>query len=191
MNNRVKKNTDCIFALAAFILSCFFVSGCENDEAKIKLWTEKKMMVEEARSVTCYFSQTGIMKAKLTAPLMFRYQTDTIYTEFPKSLHVDFFDENTKMESQLDALYGKYFESQNKVYLRDSVVVMNIKGDTLRCPELWWDQQTKTFYTDKVVRIHTKDKHIYGGRGLEADQAFSWYIIKDPTGTILVSDSLQ
>jgi LPS export ABC transporter protein LptC len=148
-------------------------------------------MGEEAKNVTSYFSQMGIMKAKLTAPLLLRFQTDTIYTEFPKSLHVDFYDANVKMESQLDALYGKYFENLNKVFLRDSVVVMNIKGDTLRCPELWWDQQTKTFFTDKIVRIHTKDKHIYGGRGLEADQAFSWYIIKEPTGTILVSDSLQ
>lgn len=191
MTNRVKKNIDCIILSAAFILSCFFISSCENDEAKIKVWTEKKPLFEEAKNVTSYFSQMGIMKAKLTAPLLFRFQTDTIYTEFPKSLHVDFYDANIKMESQLDALYGKYFENLNKVFLRDSVVVMNIKGDTLRCPELWWDQQTKTFFTDKIVRIHTKDKHIYGGRGLEADQAFSWYIIKEPTGTILVSDSLQ
>jgi len=178
MTNRAKKNIDCIVISAALILSCFFISGCENDEAKIKVWTEKKPLFEEAKNVTSYFSQMGIMKAKLTAPLLFRFQTDTIYTEFPKSLHVD-------------SLYGKYFENLNKVFLRDSVVVMNIKGDTLRCPELWWDQQTKTFFTDKIVRIHTKDKHIYGGRGLEADQAFSWYIIKEPTGTILVSDSLQ
>jgi LPS export ABC transporter protein LptC len=191
MNSRVKKNIDCIILSAAFILGCFFISGCENDEAKIKMWTEKKAIGEDAKSVTSYFSQMGIMKAKLTAPVLLRFQTDTIYTEFPKSLHVDFYDTNTKMESQLDALYGKYFENLNKVFLRDSVVVMNIKGDTLRCPELWWDQQTKTFFTDKIVRIHTKDKHIYGGRGLEADQAFSWYIIKEPTGTILVSDSLQ
>jgi len=191
MTSRVRKNIDCIILSAAFILSCFFISGCENDETKLKEWTEKKPMSEEAKNVTSYFSQMGIMKAKLTAPILYRFQTDTIYTEFPKSLHVDFYDANIKMESQLDALYGKYFENLNKVFLRDSVVVMNIKGDTLRCPELWWDQQTKTFFTDKIVRIHTKDKHIYGGRGLEADQAFSWYIIKEPTGTILVSDSLQ
>ncbi len=121
---------------------------------------------------------------------MLRYNTDTVYTEFPKTLHVDFYNDSTKVESQLDALYAKYFESLNKVFLRDSVTIFNIKGDTLRTPELWWDQIQKKFYTDKQVRIQTKDKHIYGGKGLEAGQDFSWYIIKQPTGTVLMPSDM-
>ncbi len=172
---------------AAILCGCLFVLGCENDERVIKELTEKKTMVDEARDVTTLFSQQGVLKAKLMAPLMLRYTTDTAFIEFPKSLHVNFYNDSIKVESQLNALYGKYYESLNKVYLRDSVMVYNVKGDTLRCPELWWDQVQKKFYTDKQVRIRTIDKHIYGGQGLEAGQDFSWYIIKQPTGTVLVS----
>ncbi len=146
-------------------------------------------MVEEAINVNTLISQNGTIKARMIAPLMLRYQADTNYFEFPKTIYVEFFNDSTIIENRLHARYAKYFDSQNKVYLRDSVVVYNIKGDTLRCPELWWEQTTQMFYTDKPVWIHTKDKRIYGEKGLEAGQDLSWYIIKQPTGTALIPES--
>ncbi|MDP9229626.1 MAG: LPS export ABC transporter periplasmic protein LptC [Bacteroidota bacterium] len=151
-------------------------------------WNEKKIMVEEAKNIVTYLSQQGHMKAKLTSPLMLRYLADTIYAEFPKTLHVDFYDDSTKIESQLNAEYGKYFESLNKVYLRDSVIVYNIKGDTLRCPELWWDEQQQKFYNDKPTKIDTKTEHLYGKNGIEANQDFSIIILNQPTGTVQIKD---
>lgn len=178
------------FHQAAILLSCLFVFGCENDEKSIREWNEKKVMVEEAKNVESIFSQQGKLKARLFAPLMLRYQADTVYVEFPKKLHVNFYDSTGQLESQLDALYGKYMESENKVLLRDSVVVSNIKGDTLRCPELWWDQNSHRFYTDKSVRIKSVDKQIYGGRGLDAEQDLSRWTIFQPTGTVATPDGM-
>lgn len=177
---------------SAVLLSSFLLlPGCENSEKALREWSENKTMVEEAREITTLFSQRGQMKAKLTAPLMLRYQTDSVYIEFPKSLHVDFFDSTGQKESQVDALYGKYFETTNRVFLRDSVMVATVKGDTLRCPELWWNQATGKFYTDKLVRIKTVDKLIYGGRGMEADQDLSNVTIYQPTGVIAAPDVMQ
>lgn len=173
---------------AAILSSCLFVLSCENDEGVLNTWTKKVVMVDEVRNVQTIFSQEGTLKAKLAAPLMLRYQADTIYIEFPKTLHVDFFDSTGKKESQLDAHYGKYFESINKVFLKDSVVVSNIKGDTLKCPELWWDQNTRKFYTDSVVRLKTIDKTIYGGKGMQADQDLSRVSIFQPTGIVLMKE---
>lgn len=175
---------------AAVWCGCFFFWGCENDEKLIAAWTEKKVMVDEVKDITTLFSQQGRLRAKLKAPLMLRYQADTVYVEFPKTLHVDFYDSLTRVESWLDARYGKYFETFNKVFLRDSVKVINIAGDTLTTPELWWDQAARKFYTDREVRIATKSKRIYGGKGLEAGQDISWYIIKQPSGTVLLGNDL-
>ncbi len=147
-------------------------------------------MTEEATDIVSYFSDHGIMKAKLTAPYMLRVLADTVYIEFPHSLHIDFYDSSKNIETKLDALYGKYFETLNKAYLRDSVIVINVKGDTLTSPDLWWDQNMKMFYTDSVAQYHTKDKHITGGKGLRATQDLSSVIFKEPTGTVLVTDSL-
>ena len=103
---------------------------------------------------------------------------DSPFVEFPKSLHVDFYNDSLVIESQLDARYGKYRELDNKVLLRDSVVVKNIsKGDTLITPELWWDQKAEKFYTDKPVHILKKGGTDIHGIGFEAPQDFTSYTI--------------
>jgi LPS export ABC transporter protein LptC len=165
-------------------------SGCENKVQDLPSNTKKTTVPEEAKQVESYLSEGSLVKGKLTAPYMLRIQkADSPYAEFPRSLHVDFYNASMVIESKLDALYGKYLQNQNKVYLRDSVVVKNVlKGDTLHSQELWWDQKTERFYTDKPVRIYTKTKILFG-TGMEADQNFKWYKITHLTGSILTSSN--
>lgn len=174
---------------AALITSCCFVYSCENDPKVINSWTKKVIMKEEAINIESYLSQGGKMKAKLKAPLMWRVAADTLYVEFPKSLHVDFYNDSTKVESWLDSKYGIYYEGIGKVYLRDSVVVITGKGDTLRSPDLWWDQNARLFYTDKYAVYHGPGKVIHGGKGLVATQDLNSVIFNEPTGTVKVSEN--
>lgn len=171
---------------AALIVGCFCISSCENDVKQIDDLLVRKTGIEEGVNVTSYMSQDGVMKAKLTAPYMLRYMLDTPYLEFPRKLHVDFYNDSGVVESTLDALYAKYRENERKVFLRDSVRVINILNrDTLRTSELWWDQETEEFYTDKPVQVNQKDKTIYGNNGLRAAQNFSWYTFYGTHGTVL------
>ena len=188
-----------------FLLGLTVVVGfaaCQEKEKKAVVYKQHPIPPEEADSVTSYLSEGGMdkgalesrVKGKLTAPYMLRIQrTDSPYTEFPRTLHVDFYQDSVTMnqkpiiESKLDALYGKYLSAQNKVYLRDSVVVRNIlKGDTIHCQDLWWDKNTERFSTDKPVRIYTKDKTIFGV-GMDADQNFRNYNIHKMTGEVWTS----
>lgn len=187
MIKRILKNIDQKFT-AVLVMGCFFLVACENDPQVIKEWTERKTMVEVGKNIESYLSQGGEMRAKLVSPIMYRYQADTVYTEFPETLHVDFYDDSVKVESRLDAMYGKYYENLNKVYLRDSVRVINNEGDTLRCPDLWWDQNLQKFYTDKPARLDGKDKHIVGNAGLEATQDLKVIQFKYPTGPFQVKE---
>ena len=154
------------FFYVCFCLMLFLLAGCENSEQEIKELTEKKIGVDEARMIETYFSQAGKMRAKLTAPLMYRYQDTLPRVEFPNTLHVDFYNDSMQVESILDALYGRYIEGQKKMYLKDSVVVIQkFNQDTLRCQELWWDQNKEIFYTDKPVKITKKDGTVLPGKG--------------------------
>ena len=172
----------------AALAGCFLLLSCENDEKLVDALTRKQTMVDVAIDVVSYYSQGGKVKAKLTAPLMRNYQVDTPYIEFPQTLHVDFYNDSTmQIESQLDARYGKYRENEKRVFLKDSVQVFNIKGDTLRCMELWWDQQKGQFYTDKPARIYRKDRTvIYGEDGLTAKQDFSEVTVHRGSGQLPV-----
>lgn len=177
------------FYAAALVMSCCFFSSCENTQEEIDKWTKNKVMQEEAISIESYISQEGKMKAKLKAPLMLRVMADTPYVEFPRSLHVDFYNDSTKIETFLDSKYGKYFENLNKVYLRDSVVVITLKGDTLRCHDLWWDQNKEMFYTDSIATYRNPGNDIRGGKGMEATQDLKTVKFKEPLGTVQISES--
>ena len=186
MNNHILIRRKILYA-AALITGCCFFYSCENDPKVVDDLTRNVIEVEEGRQIEAYLSQEGSMKAKLSAPLMLRVLLkDTPYVEFPKALHVDFFNDAAKIETWLDSKYGKYFESIDKVYLRDSVIVINVRGDTLRAPELWWDQKAKLFYTDSVAEYHRIDKHIFGGKGLIATQDMTEVTFKIPTGIVNV-----
>ena len=87
--------------------------------------------MKRLKDVDIIYSLGEKTKAKLTAPYMLRHQESTPYVEFTKTLHTDFFDDSLRIESKLDAHYGKYMEAESKVFLKDSVVVFNAKGDTL------------------------------------------------------------
>src|SRR5690348_16425054 len=109
-----KNRTLCLFKImAALCTGCFFILSCENDQKLIDALTKDKVLVEEAKNVEAYLSQESFVKARLRSPLMLRYENikDTTYAEFPKTLHVDFIDSTAKIQSWLDAKYGKYYES--------------------------------------------------------------------------------
>lgn len=185
-----KKISNRFLRWAAMLCGCFFFSACENDQKTIDEMTRPKAMIEEARNIETYLSQGSMLKAKLWAPYMLRSSSDTTFVEFPRTLHVNFFDSTGKVDSHLDALYGKYFESQNKVYLRDSVLVYNMQGDTLRSPDLWWDQNTQLFYTDKKVWIKRQGTVLLG-KGMDSRQDLSDIHIRQVTGFVDLPDSLR
>lgn len=180
------------------VVACLAMA-CGEKKKAAKPTGPQKIVPEEVDSIVSMLSEPSMgpdnklsakVKGKLTAPFMLDFpRPDTPYAEFPRTLHVDFYNDSMQIESKLDAHYGKYYINQDKVFLKDSVVVMNIiKKDTVHCRTLWWDQHTERFTTDDPVRIYTPDKILYG-TGMEADQNFRWYTIKKMTGMVLTQGS--
>jgi LPS export ABC transporter protein LptC len=190
-NNGQESSARKIFftSISILFLLSVILSSCDT-EGELKGINNKNLGVEEIKDADINYTLGGKAKAKLLSPLMLRVQDTVPYVEFPNKLHVDFFNDSGTVDSRLDALYGKYYESQSKVFLKDSVIIKNILGDTLYCDELWWDRNRvgTEFYTDKPVRIRRK-MEIINGIGMEARQDFKeWHIIQS-TGIIKVPNS--
>ncbi len=175
---------------AVLFLGCIFLSACENSDKDIKGMSSKTIGIEEAKNVVVRYSIGGRQKAVLSGPLMYRVQDTVPYIEFPSTIHVDFFNSEDSIESILDAKYAKYKETQKKVFLKDSVRIINVKGDTLYSDELYWDRSRTNaeFYTEKPVKIRTRT-HIINGIGMEARQDFKEWHILQSTGEIKVPTS--
>ena len=96
--------------LPAALSGCLFFPSCSNDIEKVNAFFQQKTGVDEAVDVESYMSQGGRMKVRLRSPLMLRYQDTLPRMEFPKSLHVDFFDSTMQVQSQVDARFARYLD---------------------------------------------------------------------------------
>ena len=169
INTSLYKN---IRLAVALMSSCFFILACENNVNEVQALSARIGGIDVGKDVSIFISTDGKMSAKLMAPLMKKYLLDSgKMVEFPNTLKVDFYKDSLHIESKLSANYANYKEAENKVFLRDNVVVYNVLGDTLWCKEMIWDQITNKFTTDKevIVKQHNPIAKIYG-KGFEANQ---------------------
>lgn len=169
-------------------------TACENDIDVVNSITaeaEKKLPLESSKNVEFLYSDSAIVRARLNAPQIDRYGGKKPYLEMPLGMNVVFYQEDKKEQTKLTANYGIGYDSGNgvmeKMEAKGNVIVINEKGDKLNTEHLIWNTFTKKIYTDAFVKITTKDQTIIGD-GMEADQDFSNYRIKNVTGTFDVGD---
>jgi LPS export ABC transporter protein LptC len=91
-----------------------------------------------------------------------------------------------KVISNITAQYAKYFEADERWEAKNNVVAVNIKGDTLKTEYLVWDTRKGKISSDQFVKIIRKDQ-IITGIGLESNQDFSNYEIKNIKGHIYIN----
>jgi LPS export ABC transporter protein LptC len=182
------------FFYNSFILLILLLSfnACENDIAVVNsLVPENELPLESEKNVEYIYSDSAIIRAKLTAPQMDKYGGKKNYMELPKGMHVIFYSEEKKEQTNLTADYGKGYDDgsgMNKMEAKRNVVVINEKGERLNTEHLIWDAVTKTIYTEEFVKITTKNETIWGD-GLKADQDFSKWKILHPKGFVAVNEN--
>ncbi|XZF14768.1 LPS export ABC transporter periplasmic protein LptC [Chitinophagaceae bacterium MMS25-I14] len=167
-----------------------FLSACHNDPKEVSALTGGSVAQEDkATDVTIIYSDGGKVKARLYAKEFIRNDKAKYpYTDMKKRVYVEFFNDSMKVDNTLSAKYARYYDAQQNVLVRDSIVVKNRKGEQLNTEELVWNQQKQRFFTEKFVRITTPTRMLYGD-GLEANQDFTWYTIKHLKGTVQVNKS--
>jgi LPS export ABC transporter protein LptC len=136
--------------------------------------------------VTILYSIGGKTKARLSTHTFVRSESSNPpYTEMKDGLKVEFYDDSAVVKSTLTARYGRWYERESNVLLRDSVHIINDKGEQLFTKELVWNQKLQKFFTEKPVRIITPTQVLYGS-GMEANQDFSLYQITNISGSVQV-----
>jgi LPS export ABC transporter protein LptC len=94
-----------------------------------------------------------------------------------------FFDDDLNVTSTLTAGYAVSREQDQVMEARQNVVVVNSRGDRLNTEHLVWDEKTRRIHSDAFSRITTATEVIYGN-GMEANEEFTRYRIKDVKGVL-------
>jgi len=178
-----------ILILLGFSFTLMFFA-CENDMREVmNLPMNKKMPSQIGDSVTLIYTDSAQLKVVLKANRMLVYNKNVTepFTVLSKGLFVTFFDEEEKISSTLKANYGVRFDLSKRMEAKYAVEVVNKEGKKLETEKLIWDEANKRIYTDAAVKI-TTDKEIITGKGLESNQDFTKYTLKEVTGTIQIKN---
>lgn len=182
------KNSSYLFLLMVFVIT---ISSCQPDRNEIMAIGKKTVMPDlTGKGVTMLYSDSTVLKIKLQTPQMQKYEKGVKepVTIMPKGLFVIFYDDKGKEATTLKADYGVKYEVSKRMEVRYNVEVVNVNGEKLNTEHLVWDEKKKKIISDAFVKITTA-KNIIMGKGLESNQDFTQYEIKEITGSIRVDDN--
>lgn len=176
-----------------FILLLISNSGCKNDLDDVRSFiTKDTIPTMYAKNVSIAESENGNLKYKLTAPVLYRYESAKGATvKFPEGFKVVFFDSLNPdlIRTEITAKYGINKEVEKIMEAKSDVIVINhLKGEQLNTEHLVWNQITKKVFSDVFVKITTPDKILYGD-GMQSDERFNHWRIRKPRGEMYVNEN--
>lgn len=161
----------------------FTLVSCENSLDKIaKLSADEITADEVSDSLTVIYTDSAKVKFIIFGQQVEKYNGDKPKTIINNGLKVRFFDKKEFNTATLTSIYGEIDEKTQAIVCKYDVVFKNHEKDqTLFTEELQWDQKNGKVYTPGNVTIKQGDGYLYG-KGMEANEDFSWYKIIYPTG---------
>lgn len=184
MNKTISHN----FLYFLILLTMTSILSCTNKPEDIEKAEKQEIKKEEfGREIEILITKKGNPNIKITAPKVVRNYSGKPFNEFPEGMNLFVFNEAGTIESTLTAKYGKMGDNSTEMIAKDSVVVINKKGETLNTEHLIWDKENSKIKTEGFVKIQTEDEIIYGD-GFESNDDFTEYEITNINGIVRVKD---
>ena len=174
-----------VFSIGTALLAGLALAACEK-KAAVGLPQPYNGPLMETTNVVELVSDSAKLKFQLAAPL--QQQFDNSDLVWPKGLKVTFYSADGKkaVVNTMVAKYGKYDKAKNLYIMRGDVRVANVPNQQkMSTEEMFFDKNKQLIYTDSAmfVKVETPTEYI-DGYGLTANQNFSRYSIKRPTGIL-------
>jgi LPS export ABC transporter protein LptC len=178
--------------MALYIVHCtLFITLFSCEEEKKPQRVEYKGPIEEIQNVKLLYSEAATLKVKMTTARQLRYVNDD--RKYPNEIHVDFYDPTgQQVVTTLRSDSGRYEKARDIYTVMGHVVVLNkLKQEKLQTNLLHWNPNTKKVYTENKVIVSSQltGEKLYG-LGLDANQDFSRYAIRKPTGVFNLEGGL-
>lgn len=174
--------------LLTIVLNAGFVA-CENDLEVVQAFNDPEKVPDatgENYEILRYDSAQ--LKGKIVSDLVLRFSLiKEPYLEFPKGIHVQFYDSLKNVKAEVKSKYAIYKEKQKLWEARKDVVVISKDGKQLNTEQLFWDQNKKIIYSNKFCRITTPNANLTGNKFI-ADEDFSSYELTAVQGPLKVKD---
>lgn len=172
----------CFWGKAIFtVLILVTLLSCEEDK-NAKLFIPYKGPLEEAEAIEVLYSEAAQLKVRVTTSKQIKLPSEDKI--FPKPVMVEFYGPNGQVLTTLRSDSARYDFKSGFYKVKGNVKVVNTqKQERLMSDELTWDPNTQKIYTDKAVTIESLSSgERINGLGLDANQDFTQYSVRKPTG---------
>jgi LPS export ABC transporter protein LptC len=156
-----------------------FLSSCIKEKKEIVdiVFDPQTSYTLKEKNVESLVSDSGVTRYKIITDtwLVFGKAAEP-YWYFPDGVYLEKFDTLFNVEASIKADTAYYFERRKIWELDGNVDVSNLDGNRFQTPQLFWDQNKETIYSDSFIKI-TKGENINTGYGFHSNQDMSVYEI--------------
>ena len=161
--------------------------SCSNDTQKVRdFLASKNLPIGVAKNANHVYKDSGKVTSKLITPLLhdFSNRKQHPYNEFPKGIKIINFNTNGLDSVTITGNYALSYNKTKVSEIKGNVVVLNhTEQSKLETTQLFWDQKTNYFFSEKPFTLTTQKDTIYGV-GFECKEDLSKHLAKKTTGKL-------
>lgn len=161
--------------------------SCSNNTQEVRdFLASKNLPIGVAKNAFHVYKDSGRITSKLKTPLQldFSNRESHPYSEFPKGIEIINFDTNGIDSVTISGNYALSYNKTKVSEIKGNVVVQNhSEGSKLVTSQLFWDQNTHYFFSEKAFTLTTTKDTIYG-IGFECLEDLSKHLAKKTTGKL-------
>lgn len=168
--------------------------SCKNDANKVRDFLKNKNLpIGIAKNAMHVHKDSGYITSRLVTPLMLDFSNRTLnpYNEFPKGVKITNFSNKGSDSVTISGNFAISYIKTKVSEIRGDVVVINYtEKSKLKTSQLFWDQSTKYFFSEKKFILTTEKDTIFGV-GFESKEDLSKHMAKNTTGVLETLETIE
>ena len=161
--------------------------SCSNTTEEVRNFLEEKNLpIGSAKEAFHVYKDSGRITSKLITPLLldFSNRKNHPYNEFPEGIKIINFNNKGKDSVTIIGNYALSYVTTEVSEIKGNVVVVNHTDKSrLETAQLFWDQKTKYFVSEKAFVLY-KENDTITGVGFECKEDLSKHLAKKTIGSI-------
>ena len=181
-----------IFQSIAAICLVVMLFSCSNNSNQVRdFLVAKNLPIGVVKNLYHIYKDSGRITSKLITPLLKDYSNRVghPYNEFPEGITIVSYENQGRDSVTIVGDYALTYIKTQISEIRGHVLVINHKEKSqLVTEQLFWDQNTDYFYSEKSFRLTTLTDTI-NGVGFESKKDLSKHLARHITGKVITTDN--
>ena len=180
----------CIQSTTVYLITVVLFSCSNNTQKARDFLADKNLPVGTAKDAFLVHKDSGRIAYKILTPIRldFSNREEHPYNEFPKGIKIISFENKGKDSVTITGDYSLRYSKTLISEIKGNVVVINHTDKSrLETEQLFWDERTKYFITEKAFKL-TKEKDTIYGIGFESKDDLTKHLAKKTTGKLETSE---